>query len=211
MITKEREQTYYAKNFSIPNKIENKKKTRYLFSIFFVIILSITLYVFLNMETNSDAIQLQNFEARIESGETLKDYEKEAFCELLWKVKKIRLCACKENYNKKLGSITGYVMAPNDLDWRGSNKTFVETLQEAFRLTGVPKEEFVAKKWAKDVNGKSGVVLWEAPGGAKVSIDAPHTTNGPDVFHIGYQGLGRKNRIRGHIFLDCVPYFRESK
>lgn len=210
MITKEREIKQYHQEFTIFPNNKTKKKLNYLLS-FFVFIICIAITIYFSMENNSDEIQLQNFETRIEAGEKLKDYEKETYCELLWKVRKIRLCGCKDNYNKSLGSITGYSMTPNDLDWRGTDKTFMEALQEAFKRTGIPKEEFIAKKWAKDINGKSGVVLWEAPGGAKVSIDAPHTINGPDVFHIGYQSSGRKDRIRGHIFLDCVPFFRESK
>ena len=62
----------------------------------------------------------------------------------------------------------------------------------------------------KDVNGKSGVVEWKGPDGAEVSIDAPHDKNDPDVFHIGYKTTGKGSKqIVGHIFLDCVPYFRK--
>ncbi|MBK7056412.1 MAG: hypothetical protein IPH52_15470 [Leptospiraceae bacterium] len=39
-----------------------------------------------------------------------------------------------------------------------------------------------------------------------------HKLEGSDVFHIGYKSSGKKeDRIKGHIFLDCVPYFRNAK
>jgi len=73
-------------------------------------------------------------------------------------------------------------------------------LAEAFRRTGVDKTSFEPKEWAKDINGKSGVVYWKGPKGAEVSIDAPHTRRGPDVFHIGYKTQGKGNQLRGIFF-----------
>jgi|JI8StandDraft_1071087.scaffolds.fasta_scaffold156713_2 hypothetical protein len=155
--------------------------------------------------------QLEELQAKIEKREALLVHEKESYCELLWKIKKVRLCACKKNFIKDIGSLTGYkVKKDSDIDWRNSGKTFEDALQEAFKRTGVPKDQFSERKWAKDINGKSGVVEWRALGGAEVSIDAPHTNVGPDVFHIGFQSKGKgKDQTSGHIFLDCVPYFRD--
>lgn len=162
--------------------------------------------------TKADEEQLDALQAKVENREPLEKYEKEAYCDLLWKVKQIRLCACKTNFIKDIGSLTGYPVKETDLDWRDSGKTFEEALEEAFKRTGVPKEKFYANDWAKDINGKSDVVEWIGPGSAEVSIDAPHKYKGPDVFHIGYSTSGKgEKRIKGHIFLDCVPYFRNVR
>ncbi|MBK7055546.1 MAG: hypothetical protein IPQ05_04005 [Leptospiraceae bacterium] len=156
--------------------------------------------------------QLAVLQAKIEKHIPLEKYEKEAYCDLLWKVKQVRLCACQKNFIKDIGSLTGYPIQEHDLDWRGSGKTFEEALQEAFRRTKADISKFQPKQWAKDINGKSGVVEWKGFGGAEVSIDAPHKLEGSDVFHIGYKSSGKKeDRIKGHIFLDCVPYFRNAK
>lgn len=158
----------------------------------------------------TDEEQFEELQSRVDQKFPLEDFEKIAYCDLLWKLKKVRLCACKKNFIKDIGSLTGYEVKPIDLDWRDSGKTFEEALQEAFRRTGVPKEEFSPNEWAKDINGKSGVVEWKGPRGAEVSVDAPHEKFGPDVFHVGFQTPGKKeDRVRGHIFLDCVPYFRK--
>ena len=166
----------------------------------------------LNYVTKSDEEKLEALQAMIDRREPLKDYEKEAYCDLLWKVKQIRLCACKKNFIKDIGSLTGYPVKETDLDWRDSGKSFEEALEEAFRRTGIPKEQFVPKKWGKDINGKSGVVEWKGPRRSEVSVDAPHEIDGPDVFHIGFKALDADDqKIRGHIFLDCVPYFRGKR
>jgi len=163
----------------------------------------------LNYVTKADEEQLEALQAMIDKREPLKDYEKKAYCDLLWEVKQIRLCACKKNFIKEIGSLTGYPVKDVDLDWRDSGRTFEEALEEAFKRTGVPKEKFYANDWAKDINGKSDVVEWIGPGGAEVSVDAPHKYEGPDVFHIGFKTSEKgKKRVKGHIFLDCVPYFR---
>ncbi len=110
-----------------------------------------------------------------------------------------------------LGS-NGYQPKPGiDIDFRGSGKTYKDALDEAFKRTGVPKEEFEVKKWAKDSNGKSFPVEWRAPNGAEVNIDLGHTQNGPEVPHIGYQTGGKRasgGAERGHIFVDDVPINR---
>ncbi|MBK7056166.1 MAG: hypothetical protein IPH52_14175 [Leptospiraceae bacterium] len=48
------------------------------------------------------------------------------------------------------------------------------------------------------------VVEWKV----RISIDV-HKYRGPDVFHIGFKSPGKnEEKNKGHIFLDCVPYFR---
>lgn len=164
----------------------------------------------LQNDNKTDEEKLADLQVKVENHVPLEKYEKEAYCELLWKVKGIQLCTCKKNFIKDIGSLTGYKVKDSDIDWRESGKTFEEALQEAFKRTGVPRDQFSERKWAKDINGKSGVVEWRAPGGAEVSIDSPHTNFGPDVFHIGFQSKGKgKEQTSGHIFLDCVPYFRK--
>ena len=64
--------------------------------------------------------QLAVLQAKIEKREVLLEYEKKAYCELLWKVRKVRLCACKKNFIKDIGSLTGYKVKDSDLDWRDS-------------------------------------------------------------------------------------------
>jgi intein/homing endonuclease len=94
-----------------------------------------------------------------------------------------------------------------DLDWRGSGKTLREAIDEAFRRTGVPKNQFEVTRWGKDAYGKSHPVEWRAKGGAEVNIDWPHSRNGPAEPHVGYQTPGKGN-VTGHIILDDVPYNR---
>ncbi|MPX07433.1 hypothetical protein C0133_08570 [Moraxella catarrhalis] len=107
---------------------------------------------------------------------------------------------------------------PNkDVDLRGTGKSYRDALDEAFKRTGVPKEQFVITKWAKDKYGKSIPVEYSAPNGANVNIDIPKFNNvtngvlgnGPHQPHIGYQNTGKgSNRIRGHIFVDEIPATR---
>jgi RHS repeat-associated protein len=104
-----------------------------------------------------------------------------------------------------------YKKGPNDVDWRGTGKTYREALDEAFQRTGHPREEFTATQWAKDANGKSHPVEWRHADGSEVNIDWPHVKNGPDVPHVGWQTGGKRSdggAQRGHIFLDDVPYNR---
>lgn len=52
---------------------------------------------------------------------------------------------------------------------------------------------------------------WRAKNGAEVNIDIGHTTNGPDVPHVGYQTGGKRGSggaVRGHILVDDVPINR---
>ena len=111
----------------------------------------------------------------------------------------------------KIGSKTGYKFKEGvDLDFRGTGKTYKDALDEAFSRTGVPKEDFVVVRWAKDANGKSFPVEWRAKGGAEVSIDIGHVKpETPDFAHVGYKTPGKgKNKITGHIFVDDVPVNR---
>ncbi|MBR9879219.1 MAG: hypothetical protein GYB17_06855 [Gammaproteobacteria bacterium] len=103
-----------------------------------------------------------------------------------------------------------------DLDLRGTGKSHHDGLTEAFRRTGVPREQFEVTKWGTDVNGKSVPVEWQAPNGANVNMDIPEWNNvggngglgnGPHAPHIGYQVPG-KPRSRGHIFVDNIPATR---
>ncbi|MBP9887347.1 MAG: hypothetical protein KBF93_13680 [Leptospiraceae bacterium] len=92
--------------------------------------------------TKADEDQLEALQAKVENREPLEKYEKEAYCELLWKVKQVRLCACKKNFIEDIGSVTGYKVKNTDLDWRDSGKTFEEALQEAFKRTRSPLNQF---------------------------------------------------------------------
>jgi RHS repeat-associated protein len=101
-----------------------------------------------------------------------------------------------------------YKIGPNDLDWRGTGKSFNDALNEAFRRTGVPKEDFEITKWGKDEHGKSFPVEWRDKTGAEVNIDAPHAGHGPDAPHVGWQTGGKRGSgggQRGHIIIDQVP------
>ncbi|HRG48950.1 MAG TPA: polymorphic toxin type 47 domain-containing protein [Leptospiraceae bacterium] len=156
--------------------------------------------------------QLALLQAKIEKHIPLGKYEKEAYCDLLWKVKQVRLCACmvrhassetaahQPDFFVDIGSLTRYKVKDSG-SWRDSGRTFEEALQEAFRRTGVPRDRFIAEKWAKDLNGKSGVVEWKGIGGAEVSIDPPHETDGPDVFHIGFKTSEKGKKELEVIFL----------
>ena len=157
--------------------------------------------------------RLAFLEQKLKNRERLSYRERREFVDLLWLVKGIRLFNCDENgqnYLKELGVLTGYLFSSNDLDWRGTGKTLDDALKEAFKLTGVPMEEFQVTKWAKDIYGKSRPVQWRTTHNSEVNIDSPHELNGPDVFHVGYQTEGKKN-IVGHILMDCLPYFRDVK
>jgi LysM repeat protein len=114
--------------------------------------------------------------------------------------------------NSEGGSKTGYELKPGvDEDLRGTGKTYQDALDDAFKKTGVPKEDFKVTKWAKDANGKSYPVEWRASNGSEVNIDTGHTTNGPDVPHVGYQTGGKRGSggaVRGHILVDDVPVNR---
>ncbi len=104
-----------------------------------------------------------------------------------------------------------YEMKPADMDWRGTGKTWRDALDEAFKKTGISKEDFKVTKWAKDANGKSHPVEWRHDSGAEVNMDWPHAKNGPDAAHVGWQTGGKRGAgggERGHILVDEVPYNR---
>jgi uncharacterized protein RhaS with RHS repeats len=103
-----------------------------------------------------------------------------------------------------------------DIDSRGTGKTYRDALDEAFKRTGIPRDQFEVTKWGKDQYGKSIPVEWQGPGGANVNMDIPSWNNvkpngslgeGPHAPHIGYQTPG-KPRTRGHIFVDLIPATR---
>ncbi|HYV44077.1 MAG TPA: polymorphic toxin type 47 domain-containing protein [Myxococcaceae bacterium] len=101
-------------------------------------------------------------------------------------------------------SKNGWKLDPaKDLDWRGTGRTVEDGLAEAFRRTGIPREEFEVTKWARTAEGKSFPVEWRAPGGAEVNIDTGHARYGPGVPHVGYQTPGKGGSV-GHILLDVV-------
>ena len=98
-----------------------------------------------------------------------------------------------------------------DEDLRGGKGTFEEALEKAFEKTGTPKEDFTVTKWGKDQYGKSHPVEWRASNGAEVSVDIGHSvkSGAPTADHIGWQTGGKRSSgggVRGHIFVDEVPY-----
>ena len=104
-----------------------------------------------------------------------------------------------------------------DLDWSDSpDKTHLDALDEAFRRTGVPREDFTPTQWGTTEYGKTVPVEWAAPGGAIVNMDDPTlvpTAEGPQQPHVGYQSPGKRGRggrVRGHILLRGVPATRGS-
>ena len=100
-----------------------------------------------------------------------------------------------------------------DEDLRGGKGTFKEALDKAFEKTGTPKEDFEVTKWGRDQYGKSHPVEWRAPNGAEVSVDIGHPvkSGAPTADHVGWQTGGKRGSgggVRGHIFVDEVPYNR---
>ena len=100
-----------------------------------------------------------------------------------------------------------------DEDLRGGKGTFEEALEKAFEKTGTPKEDFTVTKWGKDQYGKSHPVEWRASNGAEVSVDIGHSvkSGAPTADHVGWQTGGKRSSgggVRGHIFVDEVPYNR---
>jgi hypothetical protein len=89
-------------------------------------------------------------------------------------------------------------------------QTHDQAVQEAFRRTGVPLDEFKVTKVGKTADGKTIPVEWEVTSGpnrgAQVNIDDPTivpTKEGPQVPHVGYQMPGKRSggkALRGHIF-----------
>ena len=123
-----------------------------------------------------------------------------------------------EGVSKKLTGNNWKFNPTKDLDLRGSGATYRDALDEAFKRTGVPKDQFEVTKWGKDINGKSIPTEWTGPNGASVNMDIPQWNNvknngmlgeGPHQPHVGYQTPGKgKDRIRGHIFTDDIPATR---
>ncbi|MET0403753.1 MAG: polymorphic toxin type 47 domain-containing protein [Cystobacter sp.] len=106
---------------------------------------------------------------------------------------------------------TGWKSGPNDLDWRGTGRGQGEALEEAFKRTGVSREEFVVTKWGRDKLGKSSPVEWRSSNGAEVNVDLGHLKNGPSGPHVGFQTPGKRGSggaMRGHILLDDVSFNR---
>ncbi|MGF6094367.1 RHS repeat-associated core domain-containing protein [Pseudomonas sp. 18175] len=111
-----------------------------------------------------------------------------------------------------------------DLDWRKHGGNSYEQmhigLEEAFRRTGIPKEEYGVTKWGKDQYGKTFPTEWRVEKGpnrgAEVNIDDPTlvpSKEGPSSPHIGYQTPGKRGgggATRGHIFIDLVPVSRSK-
>ncbi|WP_156952911.1 polymorphic toxin type 47 domain-containing protein [Deinococcus frigens] len=98
-----------------------------------------------------------------------------------------------------------------DLDLRGSGLAQSDAVNEAFRRIGVPRDQFEITRWGKTAEGKSFPVEWRVTtgqhAGAEVNIDWPHSKNGPEVPHVGYQTAGKRGSggaVRGHILLDLV-------
>ncbi|MFQ6595211.1 MULTISPECIES: RHS repeat-associated core domain-containing protein [Pseudomonas] len=111
-----------------------------------------------------------------------------------------------------------------DLDWRkqtgNSYEQMHKGLDEAFRRTGIPKDEYIVSKWGKDQYGKSFPTEWRVQNGpnrgAEVNIDDPGlvpSKEGPKSPHIGYQTPGKRTvggAKRGHILLELVPVSRSK-
>ena len=100
-----------------------------------------------------------------------------------------------------------------DEDIRGGKKSFGEAVEYAFEKTGIPREDFRVTRWGRNRYGKSYPVEWRAANGAEVNIDLGHssTSGAPTIPHIGWQTGGKRSSgggVRGHIFVDEVPYNR---
>ena len=109
-----------------------------------------------------------------------------------------------------------------DLDWRKQNRNSYGQmhmgLDEAFRRTGISRDEYSVSKWGKDQYGKSFPTEWRVQSGpnrgAEVNIDDPilvPSKEGPKSPHIGYQTPGKRaggGAKRGHILLELVPVSR---
>ena len=90
---------------------------------------------------------------------------------------------------------------------------FDKALEKAFDKTRTPKKDFTVTKWGKDKYGKSHPVEWRASNGAEVSVDIGHSvqSGAPTADHVGWQTGGKRSSgggVRGHIFVDEVPYNR---
>ena len=128
---------------------------------------------------------------------------------------KMKLEPSKQLPAKQLKALH-YKLKPQDLDLRGTGKTYKEALDIAFQRIGMPKEKFKVTKWARRLDGKSIPVEYKGPNGSYVDIDLAHYgiskdgtwVSGPDAPHLGWQ-YGTKCKTVGHIILDSVPTGRE--
>ena len=96
---------------------------------------------------------------------------------------------------------------------RGRKGIFDKALEKAFDKTRTPKKDFTVTKWGKDKYGKSHPVEWRASNGAEVSVDIGHSvqSGAPTADHVGWQTGEKRSSgggVRGHIFVDEVPYNR---
>ncbi len=99
-----------------------------------------------------------------------------------------------------------------DVDLRGQGN-YKDALELAFEKTGVSKDNFEVTKWGRNQNGKSFPTEWRTKTGAEVNIDLGRSPDGlaPTIPHVGWQTAGKRGAggaIRGHIFVDNVPYNR---
>ncbi|MCD7077537.1 polymorphic toxin type 47 domain-containing protein, partial [Pseudomonas sp. MAFF 311095] len=133
--------------------------------------------------------------------------------------------ACKSTNCPQLIEPQKWELKPAvDLDWRNQNgSAYVQMhngLDEAFRRTDIPKDEYSVTKWGKDKHGKSFPTEWRVENGpkkgAEVNIDDPtlvFSKKGPQSPHIGYQTPGKRvggGAVRGHILLDLLPVSRSK-
>ncbi len=114
-----------------------------------------------------------------------------------------------------------YQLKDQDMDWRGTGRTYRDAVDEAFAQiearTGYTRDQFEVTKWATDENGKSIPVEYLGPDNSFVDIDYAHYgtdgngnwASGPDAPHVGWQ-FGTKGKTVGHIILDSVPTGRDS-
>ena len=114
-----------------------------------------------------------------------------------------------------------YQLSEWDMDWRGTNRTYRDAVDEAFAQieaqTGYTRDQFVVTKWARDEYGKSIPVEYLGPDNSYVDIDYSHYgmdgdgnwASGPDAPHVGWQ-YGTNGKVVGHIILDSVPAGRDS-
>nr|WP_330363195.1 polymorphic toxin type 47 domain-containing protein [Lacrimispora indolis] len=112
-----------------------------------------------------------------------------------------------------------YRLKDQDMDWRGTDKTYRDAVDEAFAQiesrTGYTRDQFKVTKWAKDLNGKSIPVEYLGPDKSFVDLDLAHYgvdrngnwAGGPDTPHVGWQ-YGTKGKTVGHILVD-VPTGRD--
>ncbi|QXX08940.1 hypothetical protein KW548_17670 [Vibrio neptunius] len=105
-----------------------------------------------------------------------------------------------------------------DLDLRGTGATFRDALDEAFKRTGVPRDQFKVTKWGRDQNRKSVPVEYSGLGGANVNMDIPQWNNVKPIWF--YWGLPaptthwlsnswkRKQQSSRPYFYDYIPATR---